>query len=240
MADLTFADGEIGRFTYDLAADRWHWDDVVFRIHGMAPGEIEPTMAHFLQRKHERDRDRVGQVIEAALRTGEPFTISYRLMANGDVRHVIVVGEALTESGAVTGLQGYYLDVTQEFSAEARAVADAAVAASAAGRDTIEQAKGVLMLSYGLDADAAFAMLRWWSRNHNLKVRTLAERLVESASGGSATHPHLRSLLDGLIADLTQPLEAQGSGSDPVAGDDDVDAQHDQQEHHEAAHRNGA
>ena len=39
----------------------------------------------------------------------------------------------------------------------------------------IEQAKGMLMLIYGLDADAAFDLLKWRSQKSNVKLRRLAK-----------------------------------------------------------------
>lgn len=47
-----------------------------------------------------------------------------------------------------------------------------------ASRDTIGQAKGILMERYDLDADAAFAMLRQISQDTNVKIIELARRLV--------------------------------------------------------------
>lgn len=198
---------QTGRFVYDVAQDRWEWDDDVYAIHGYQPGEVEPTTELFRQHKHEDDRARVEEAIDRAIRTGEPFNIYYRIRARGAERRVVVVGEGVCVAGpegtSVTHLTGYYLDLTPEFVAESTAAADAAVAASAKARDTIEQAKGVLMLGYGLDADAAFAMLRWWSRNRNVKVREIAERLLTVAREGHASHPGLRKLLDDLLDDLT-------------------------------------
>jgi hypothetical protein len=195
---------QTGRFAYDVVHDTWEWDDDVFAIHGYRPGEVEPTTELFLLHKHDGDRDRVDQTFKEAIATGEPFNLYYRIRAKDAERRVVVVGEGLKAAdGTVERLVGYYLDLTPEFAAENAAAADAAVAASAAARQTIEQAKGILMLGYGLDADAAFAMLRWWSRNRNVKVRDLADRLIAVARQGHMSHPGLRGLLDSLIDDLT-------------------------------------
>jgi hypothetical protein len=45
-------------------------------------------------------------------------------------------------------------------------------------RIVIEQAKGVLMERYGLDADAAFAILRRAARANRIRLRDLAQRVV--------------------------------------------------------------
>ena len=49
-------------------------------------------------------------------------------------------------------------------------------------RAVIEQAKGVLMQLLSVDADQAFAVLKRYSQDHNVKLRFLAERLVEAAT----------------------------------------------------------
>jgi hypothetical protein len=205
---------QTGRFAYDVRNDRWEWDADVFTIHGYEPGEVEPTTELFLLHKHDADRERVEHTFKHAIASGEPFNLYYRIRANGAERRVVVVGEGLRGTdGLVEHLVGYYLDLTPEFAAENAAAADAAVAASAATRETIEQAKGILMLGYGLDADAAFAMLRWWSRNRNVKVRELAERLIEVARMGQMSHPGLRGLLDALIHDVTTGRPADRSST---------------------------
>lgn len=47
-------------------------------------------------------------------------------------------------------------------------------------RKRIGQAQGILMERHGLDEDQAFAVLRRYSQNNNVKLRDLAEHLVET------------------------------------------------------------
>ncbi|GAA1648208.1 hypothetical protein GCM10009744_44470 [Kribbella alba] len=68
-------------------------------------------------------------------------------------------------------------------------------------RATIDQAKGILMVVYGLDQDAAFALLVWHSRCSRLPLRELATRFLDAVRKtptGSLTT--IRS--DALLADL--------------------------------------
>lgn len=204
----TGADRQTGRFVFHVATTTWEWDDDVFRIHGYQPGEVEPTTELIMHHKHEQDRSLVEDNLAEAIADGTPFNIYYRIIVGDEIRRVVLVGEGEYDEGTPAGskadrLVGYYLDLTPEMEAESSAAADAAVAASAKARDTIEQAKGILMLGYGLDADAAFAMLKWWSRNRNVKVREVADRLIQVAREGHVSHPGLRRLLDGLLDDLT-------------------------------------
>lgn len=201
---------QAGRFVFHVATEVWDWDDDVYAIHGYRPSEVTPTTELILKHKHEQDRDLFDRTLREATAHGAPFNIYYRILVAGSERRVVLVGageydEPSRQGGPVDRLVGYYLDLTAEMEEENNAAADAAVAASAKGRDTIEQAKGVLMLGYGLDPNAAFAMLKWWSRNRNMKVREVAERLIQVAREGHVSHPGLRGLLDALLDDLTAP-----------------------------------
>ena len=49
-------------------------------------------------------------------------------------------------------------------------------------RAVIERAKGALMVRYGLDADAAFELLRSWSSTRNEKLRDVARHVVDNLS----------------------------------------------------------
>ena len=56
-------------------------------------------------------------------------------------------------------------------------------------RAAIEQAKGVLISTYRIDADAAFDMLRQRSQATNRKLRDVAAEVVTEASAGSDNDP---------------------------------------------------
>jgi ANTAR domain-containing protein/PAS domain-containing protein len=198
-------ESRVGRFACDLVSGTWEWDDEVFRIHGLEPGSISPTTEYVLNCKHPEDRERVAAVIAQASKTGAPFSISYRLIgADGVERRVVLVCEGgICEDDRVTSIDGYYVDLTADFREEREEFASEAVAASAEHRAIIEQAKGSLMLAYGLDADQAFAMLNWWSSHRNMKVRDLAARLVATWESGSATTGDLRKRFDALLDDIT-------------------------------------
>ena len=196
---------QTGRFSYDVLTGKWDWDDDVYRIHGYEPGSVEPTTELVLESKHPDDRARVKALLDRISSAGGPFSMSYRIIGGDDVeRRVVLVGDAeMCPPDDVTTIDGYYIDLTEDFAEESEEYAQAAVEASAESRAVIEQAKGALMLAYGLDSDQAFAMLRWWSRNRNVKVRDLAAKLVEIARAGSVTDSELRSNFDMQLHDIT-------------------------------------
>lgn len=63
------------------------------------------------------------------------------------------------------------------------------LSAAISSRRLIGQAQGLLMERYKLDADSAFALLKRWSQTSNIKLRVLAERVVQN---GPATSEAVR------------------------------------------------
>ena len=99
---------------------------------------------------------------------------------------------------------GFYVDVTRSIDEDQTTITEA-VAEIAKHRSTIEQAKGVLMVVYGIDADAAFDILKWRSQESNIKLRVLAERLMsqfQSLRYGEA--PPARSTFDQILMTVPQ------------------------------------
>ena len=178
---------------------------------------MEPTTELVLERKHPDDRARVKALLERISVEGGSFSVSYRLIGGDEVeRRVVLVGDGEMCDDAVATIDGYYIDLTEDFAEESEEYAQAAVEASAETRAVIEQAKGALMLAYGLDSDQAFAMLRWWSRNRNVKVRDLAGKLVEIARAGAVSDHELRNNIDAQLHDITNGDESPVARSRPA------------------------
>ncbi|BBX13911.1 putative transcription antitermination regulator [Mycobacterium novum] len=192
--DLVVGHGEpqrVGRFRYWLGEQRWEWSDTVARMHGYEPGTVEPSTELLLQHKHPEDRPQVAEVLERVVQ-GEPFSSRHRIIDTREQEHwVIVVGDRMVDdAGVVTGTAGFYVDVTDVLQADV----SAAVSEVAESRSVIEQAKGVLMVAYGISAERAFDILVWRSQETNVKVRDLAARFLAAMSG--AFSPDSVSLVD--------------------------------------------
>jgi hypothetical protein len=103
---------------------------------------------------------------------------------------------------AATGpwLVDHVLDLTTLRLSATRAPTNHAVTEAAKHRAVIEQAKGMLMLTYRIDADTAFDVLRRHSQTTNTKVHDLAAHLVHQA-----TTLHLETAPAQIDALLQQP-----------------------------------
>jgi hypothetical protein len=173
-----------GSFRYDSREDRWEWSDEVAAMHGYQPGTVEPTTELVLSHKHPDDKPTVAQLIDQVRRLGIPFSSRHRIIDTaGNVHVVVVVGDRWTDGdGQLIGTTGFYVDVTDEFDADVRRSLDEVVATIAARRALINQAIGMLMLTHGVTAEKAFAMLARRSQQTNVKLRDLAAQFVKEAA----------------------------------------------------------
>jgi hypothetical protein len=191
----------VGVFVWRVRDDAWWWSEDLYRIHGFEPGDVVPTTELLLAHIHPDDLDKVREMIQAVLRDGHPCSCYHRVVdARRKVRNVVVVGDTVQdEDGSVAELRGFLVDLTRSRRNDLQASITAAVEGATRHRAAIEQAKGALMLAYGIGPDAAFAILRQCSEHANLKLNVLAERLVDLFADGRNGAGH-RDVLARLIA----------------------------------------
>lgn len=198
----------VGRYQLDLATGEWAWSDEVFAMHGFRPGDIVPTTSLMLSHKHPDDRDRVDGVLRRAAETGLPFSSVHRILdAAGKTRTLAVTGQGRRDpaTGQVTELFGYFIDVTEVQRDAVEREATVSIRASSERRSVIEQAKGVLMVVYGIDEDGAFGLLREASNQANIAVRDIAYSLVHLFSGPDVTQFPTREAIDRFLAEPAAP-----------------------------------
>ena len=191
-----------GGFKFFVADQRWVWSEEVARMHGYAPGQVEPTTELLLSHKHPDDRARVAEILER-VRSGGLFSGRHRIIdTEGRTHWMVVVGDHMTdEAGEIIGTQGYYVDVTDGMQADLTSAMKQVVDS----RATIEQAKGVLMVAYGIDADRAFDILTWRSQLTHVKVKTVAAQFLAAV------------MRDGRSAASVGPIDRLLLPNDPVA-----------------------
>ena len=170
----------VGWFRFYFADERWEWSPQVERMHGYEPGTANPTTEVVLSHKHPEDYGQVAATLLEMRRTSGAFSTRHRIIDTaGDVHQVVVVGDQLfDDTGAVIGTHGFYVDVSPSIAQARQQAVTEVVAEIAEARGAIEQAKGMLMLIYRLDEDAAFELLKWRSQETNTKLRLLAEQLA--------------------------------------------------------------
>ncbi|MEU8895555.1 PAS and ANTAR domain-containing protein [Nocardia sp. NPDC048505] len=191
----------VGTFRYWFDDERWEWSDEVAEMHGYAPGTITPTTELLLTHKHPEDRAQVASTLAKTVQHGDPFSSRHRIIDTaGSVHHVIVVADRLIEQdGHVAGTAGYYIDVTDTLEEHRRETLDDTLPELYAARAVIEQAKGALMLVYGISSEQAFKVLSWRSQETNVKLRALAGQLVADIATMVLSTAHMRTEFDHLL-----------------------------------------
>ena len=174
----------VGWFRYFFDDERWEWSPQVAKMHGYPPDTITPTTELVLSHKHPDDYRQIADTLALIRQTRQAFSSRHRIRdVGGAVHHVVVVGDQLRNGdGVVIGTHGFYIDVTPAEQARQDHLT-AELEKITKSRASIEQAKGMLMAIYGIDAAAAFELLKWRSQESNVKVRPLAEQIVADFSG---------------------------------------------------------
>lgn len=169
------------RFTYDLLTEAWWWSPEMYALHGLQAQDVAPSTDLLLSHKHDEDRSQTEETLRGVLATGEPFCCRHRIIdAQGRVHTVLSLGEGTREEGGtVIAVHGYFVDLTDSLRRQIEQETREAVTRSAETRAVIEQAKGLLVCAFRIDAGAAFELLTWYSQHTNTKLRSLAVGLVE-------------------------------------------------------------
>ncbi|MDT5148452.1 MAG: hypothetical protein QOI01_185 [Mycobacterium sp.] len=200
----------VGSFRYLKAPDRWEWSDAVARMHGYEPGTVVPTTELILSHKHPDDQPAVSEIIDHVLRHGAAFSSRHRIIDTvGDEHVVVVVGDQLLgEANEVVGTAGFYVDITDDFEADLQKSVTQAVAAVEERRALINQAIGIIRMTYGVSEERAFDVLTWRSQQTNVKLRTIAEqfvdRLVEQFPAAQ-----IRAYVDHVLLTAHEPIGLQ-------------------------------
>jgi PAS domain S-box-containing protein len=171
----------VGRFRYLAREDRWEWSDEVARMHGYEPGSVQPTSQLMVKHKHpDDDKPTVAELIEQVRRHGAAFSCRHRIIdTRGETHLVVVVGDRFGgPDGRLLGIAGFYVDITDQYDADLQRNLSEALVAVDSRRAVINQAMGILMLRYRVNAEAAFDVLVKLSQESNVKLRNIAERVV--------------------------------------------------------------
>lgn len=207
----------VGWFRFYFEGQHWVWSDEVQRMHGYVPGTVTPTTELVLSHKHPADRPEVADGINAMIRRRQAFSTRHRIVDTGGIiHHVLVVGDQFCDdSGKVVGTHGFYIEITPAPARSREDSISAKVAEIVGRRGVIDRTKGMLMLIYGIDEDAAFNMLKSLSQTGNIRLGLLAQRIAEDFSALSKEVITARSRFDKRLR--TAHLRSPGTGGDETS-----------------------
>jgi hypothetical protein len=204
-----------GAFHYAHETGVWTWSEQTYALHGFAPGDVVPTLELMLMHQHPDDRAQVEAFLAEVMTSGERGSLWHRVVDAGGAVHQVVttVAGEVDESGRLHGITGQLVDVTEEVRRVTSRHVDEALELISRSRPTIEQAKGALMVTYGIDADEAFGLLRRYSQLRNIKVRDVARMLVENLGHDGGLPSDERVALDECAQEIRRPELLENPGA---------------------------
>ena len=105
----------LGTWDIDLKTDETWWSEEVYRILGLEPGSVEPSLQRYLDLLHPDDRRIATDAIEKILATGEMVSVELRHPGpDGTLRTSQVVAEVFhDDTGQPARLIGAIQDITE-------------------------------------------------------------------------------------------------------------------------------
>jgi PAS domain S-box-containing protein len=112
----------LGTWTRDVASGRVTWSDEMYRILGLEPGEVTPSVEAFVARVHPDDHASVYEASERSTREGVLAPVDCRVVRpDGSIRYVRASTVVLFDTaGTVRRTVGGVLDLTDGLEVEAR------------------------------------------------------------------------------------------------------------------------
>ncbi|WP_022852042.1 PAS domain S-box protein [Limisalsivibrio acetivorans] len=92
----------IGNWEWHLAGDNMYWSDEMFRILGITPGSVKPSIARMLDFVPEKDQDTAALVFERTMKPGNVSDKRFRIIRDDGTERIVI-----SRSRAVAGKNGY-------------------------------------------------------------------------------------------------------------------------------------
>jgi len=110
----------VGTWSWEVAADRTHWSDQTYRIHGYEPSLEAPALQGVLERYHPDDAKVLADCVQRAVTEGRDYALEARIYRpDGSERHVVARGACRKgPNGAVVAIVGTFQDITEHVAAE--------------------------------------------------------------------------------------------------------------------------
>lgn len=112
----------LGYFEWDLRTGQTDWSDEMYRMLGVDPGDIEPSLEGFCQFVHPDDLDWVYESSRKALHQPGPYKHMYRIIRadTGELRYIRGRGRVteVTPDGDAALVVGTVQDITESVRAE--------------------------------------------------------------------------------------------------------------------------
>lgn len=107
--------GHVGTWDWNPNTGKLIWSDETYRIHGFAPGEVEPTYELFLEMVHPDDRESLSKAVERALSEKASYNVDCRILRKDGIKRITnATGKVVfDEEGKSAHMLGTFQDITE-------------------------------------------------------------------------------------------------------------------------------
>ncbi|MCW8915442.1 MAG: ATP-binding protein [Magnetovibrio sp.] len=105
----------LGSWSHNLISGESIWSDEHYRLIGLEPGIITPSLDHFFDTVHPDDLPYVEGTIREAMKLKDDYSLEYRVVhPNGAIRIIEEIGRITKDnSGRLVSMEGSILDITE-------------------------------------------------------------------------------------------------------------------------------
>lgn len=188
--------GEVGIWRWDVSAECLFWSRNMEAIHRRPSGSFDGTFQSFTRDVHPGDQARLSDAAQAALKTGESFSIQYRLPpdVSGAIRWIEARGRVERDAtGAAISMTGTCQDITshKEIQAETSLRAKQQEAVAQLGEQALAggaraEIFGEAVRSVRLLAEADFAEVLELSQDRETLSYVASDGWPEGVAEGAA------------------------------------------------------
>ena len=104
----------LGSFEWDIASDQFVCSDEFLNIYGLAASPVRITYEAFRTRTHPEDIEKIGRLMEKAVKSTQPYDFEHRILRGTDVVVLHARGRIVVDaSGQATRITGTSQDITE-------------------------------------------------------------------------------------------------------------------------------
>jgi PAS domain S-box-containing protein len=221
----------IGTWEWDLETDELRWSDNLFRIYGLEPGAIRPSLGYgyLFEQLHPGDRERVERAGEAIRKEGQLQPLEYRFIRPDGAMRNLRATQALVEhtSSHPRQILGTVQDITERRRAEREIATHIAISESLVNWRTLEQGSEGLLQSVAEVLQCATSVM-WIPQGDVLVARVV--RRSDAKDGVEAIESVIRQLrlprgigLAGRAWERAEPIAVSNLEDNPRFGHGVVD-----------------
>jgi DNA-binding CsgD family transcriptional regulator len=201
--------GVVGGWEWTPQTGSLRWSDNLFRLFGLPPRSITPSIDFVLARVHPVDRERVAATL-GRMAEGDLEALEYRIVRDDDVvRHFRATVAFVDERSGPERMVGSVQDVTSQDSLARKLAAHAAVSKALDEWQEFEQGGQDLLCGVALAMNLPFGAL-WVPERHSLKSKLIwhvdAEPLALLADATRACRPGRGSPTIGRVCGTRAPV----------------------------------